>query len=57
MHNPCPHEMIERIRELEELSRVLDPDAEVRAEVLEKVVRHTEAFLDALPDAPACTRP
>ncbi len=44
--------MIERIRQLEERSRVLEPDAGARVQMLEKVVRYTEVFLEGLPRAP-----
>ena len=44
--------MIERIQQLEKQSRVLEPDAGARAQMLKKVVRYTEAFLEALPRAP-----
>ncbi|MHC4407114.1 MAG: hypothetical protein ACYTG0_46470, partial [Planctomycetota bacterium] len=48
--------MIERIQQLEKQSRVLDPDAGARAQMLKKVVRYTETFLEALPLAPVyCT--
>ena len=44
--------MIERIQQLEKQSRVLEPDAGARAQMLKKVVRYTEAFLEALPRTP-----
>ncbi len=44
--------MIEKIRQLEEQSRLLEPDAGTRAQMLERVVRYTEVFLDGLPRTP-----
>jgi hypothetical protein len=37
--------MIERIQQLEKLSRVLEPGAGARAQMLKMVVRCTEAFV------------
>ncbi|HKK07804.1 MAG TPA: pyridoxal-dependent decarboxylase [Gemmatimonadota bacterium] len=44
---------IRRIRELERAAAPLEPDAAARAALREDVVRHAEAFLEALPSAPA----
>ena len=40
--------MIERIKQLEAISRQLDPDAEARKPVRDKVVDYTESFLDRI---------
>jgi len=45
--------MIERIRELEALSRGLEPDRHERRRVRDTVVEHGEAFLDSLHDSKA----
>jgi len=45
--------MIERIREVEAVSRLLDPDAAGRAATRDKVVAYTEAFYERLPTAKA----
>ena len=44
--------MIKRIRELEKIAGVLDPDADVRASLLEKIVVYTNAFLDRIHQVP-----
>jgi len=44
--------MIERIRQLEEQSLALEPDVGARAQMLEKVVRYTEEFLNRQPRDP-----
>ena len=40
--------MIERIKQLEAISRQLDPDSEARKSVRDKVVDYTESFLDRI---------
>ncbi len=41
--------MINKLGELEELSRLLEPNAEVRTIVREKVIKHVDTFLEKLP--------
>ena len=45
--------MVNKIRELEHLSRALTPDADERALLLEKVLEYAEAFIQDIPTAPA----
>jgi glutamate/tyrosine decarboxylase-like PLP-dependent enzyme len=45
--------MLARLKDLESCSRSLDPDAEVRASMWEAARDYGEAFLQALPEAPA----
>lgn len=41
--------MIEEIKKLERLSSVLDPDADERHRLREKIINYTEAFLEGMP--------
>ena len=41
--------MIEEIKKLEKLSSVLDPDADERHRLREKIINYTEAFLEGMP--------
>jgi aromatic-L-amino-acid decarboxylase len=41
--------MIEEIKKLEKISSVLDPDADERRRLREKVIQYTEAFLEGMP--------
>ena len=45
--------MEEKIRQLEKLTRPLEPDAAQRSALRDKIIRYTEAFLEDLPDRPA----
>jgi hypothetical protein len=45
--------MIDRIKQLEHLSRPLEPEAEVRALLLEKVIQYSNTFLDNFNQVPA----
>ena len=45
--------MIERIKQLEAISRRLDPDSETRKRVRNELITYTERFLERLPEANA----
>lgn len=45
--------MIENIKELESVSRRLDPDADQRQELLDQVIAFSQEYLEAIPDRPA----
>lgn len=49
--------MKERIKQLEELARSLEPNAEARAILRDQVMQHADKFLEQLPHAPAYLAP
>ena len=45
--------MLDRIEELRKIGQVLEPNADERAALRDKVIAHAEAFLESLPSVPA----